>query len=463
MPAAGVWTPGLLPSTVLSAGVLSSAYAVSTAQYLSADSQGQTEKGATCPGGNAGADVNNLGMKNVYAAFKIPNTPLAAQVGVQGIALVDSWVLDSDFSAALLVADLKPFTVIVGYAAGQNFSTTQETDNVDDLAAAVIYKEGPFTAGLVGVWQDAHNVPASVFPTVAAAFDDPLHINVPFSPSGAANSSGSYVWSPWGNILGYYATAQNNNLFDLAIQLGYKLDYLSAYLNFVKNFGSAKLFLSKVNEEPTSANSASFTANYTGWMVDAGVSYFCGPWTANLGGFYTTGQKLNFNDGVITPADLYVTKQLAVAGQMDVNQFTYPLTTSKYFSEIMGGGILDNFAPNGGYWRGYPNPTNIWTITAGGAWQVLPATKLSLSYWYFGTSQKVPGRYNIESGNWSASSSLGHEIDLYITQNIVDKLNLDLVGAYMFTGDAFRAQIANYDYPQDGNTYELGARLQWAF
>ena len=153
----------------------------------------------------------------------------------------------------------------------------------------------------------------------------------------------------------------------------------------------------------------------------------------------------------------------SLAPEDEIDWFVYPLSTSKYFSELMGGGILDNTAPNGGYWRGYPAPTNIWTITAGTSWQVLPATKLSLSAWYFGTSEDVPSRYDTFTGTWDFDNYLGTEVDFYITQNIVDKLNLDLVGAYMFTGDAFRAQTSGYDYQGKDDAYELGARLQWAF
>ena len=408
-------------------------------------------------GGNAGADVNNLGMKNVYLDFKVPNTSLNAKVGVQGINLIDSWVIDSDFSSALLVADLKPFTVILGYVGGLNYDTAIETENVDDLALVVAYKEGPFSAMLVGLWQDAHNTAASVFPTVKQAWDDPMYMNVPYSRSlDNGLTSNLALASPYLGFLGpAYAQAQNNQLFDLGLQLGYKIDYLSAYLNFVKNFGSVDLALTGT---PTAIPLQTFSADYTGWMIDAGVNYFCGPFTANIGGFYTTGQELDFNGPVVTPTDL------GSRDGMNIETFTYPLTTSKYFSEIMGGGILDNMAPNGGYWRGYPNPTNIWTLTAGASWQALPQTKLSLSYWYFGTSEKVPSEYDWVSNTWSTDNYLGSEIDFYITQNIVDKLNLDLVGAYMFTGDAFRAKMTGPGFSDNqDDAYELGARLQWAF
>lgn len=385
--------------------------------------------------GNVGADTGSLNIKNVYVDFKIPQTPLKATVGVQGINLVDSWIIDDDFSAALLHADLKPFTVIIGYVSGQNFQPQSEEENIDDLAAVVAFKEGPFNAALVGVWQDAHNTPASVFPTNNVYSDTPVAMNVPASPTAISNPFG------WGNVV-----AERNQLFDLGFQLGYKIDFLSAYLNFVKNFGSVKL-----GPSPTALT----TFDYKGWMIDAGVNYFCGPYTLNLGGFYTSGQKIN--------QETFRGANPVLVPDSDLNWFTYPLATSKYFSEIMGGGILDNVAPNGGYWRGYPFPTNIWTVTLGGAWQVLPQTKLALSWWYFGTSEKVPARYDAIARNWKFDNYLGNEIDLNITQNIVDKLNLDLVGAYMFTGDAYRAKTYNVNYNKDDSVYELGARLQWTW
>ncbi len=108
----------------------------------------------------------------------------------------------------------------------------------------VEYKEGPFKAALVGLWQDAHNTPASVIPT---QMDTPV--------SGNILDSSNPLYAQLNPFGGGLLRVENNQLFDLGFQLGYKIDYLSAYLNFVKNFGSAKL-------GPTIANLES--ADYTG-------------------------------------------------------------------------------------------------------------------------------------------------------------------------------------------------------
>ena len=165
----------------------------------------------------------------------------------------------------------------------------------------------------------------------------------------------------------------------------------------------------------------------------------------------------------------------------NVDFFTYPGTTSKYFSEIVGGGILDAAGPfmsaaagnNGSnFWRGYGFPTNLWTVTAGAAWQVLDKTKLSASYWYFQTSESVgSGKFNADLSE-QMSNDIGHEFNLYLTQGIVDGLTLDIVGAFLLTGDAYSrtgyvgVTTAGTPYVvqwSKDNVYEVGARLQWNF
>ncbi len=255
----------------------------------------------------------SLNVKNVYAEFKIPNTPLAARVGVQGVALLDSWIIDTDVSGGLIIADLKPVTLILGYVAGQNYITTTEDENIDDLAGAVIYKQGGFTAGLVGLWQDAHNTPASVFPTLAAAFDDPLQVSVPASTAIPNPYQYMVVNGAVANVP--QVLAQQNDLIDVGLQLGYKNDFLSVYLNAVKNFGSVQL--------GPNVNTL-FNADYKGWMVDAGANWFCGPFTLNGGGFYTSGSELTLvtkNGGLPSSTNPQI-----IASNLDIDGFTYPLT-----------------------------------------------------------------------------------------------------------------------------------------
>ena len=482
-------------------------------------------------GANEGADSISVEVKNAYIEFNIPNTPSTAIIGVQTANLLDSWIVNDDLPAAILVTKLDPFKISLGYVAGQygwernqtaNSNTafvnpaysqlpaTNATYNVDDVFAAVDFAQGPFKATLVGFYQNGHDSTVSV---------DPGTLNTPVSTiTGAtlgnffANNfmAGNPVTGTNNFSNDNLYRLRNNNLFDLGFNLTYKLDWLLAYVSFVKNLGGADLVNSFNNATVVSMD-------YTGFMVDAGVTYFCGPWSVNVGGFYTSGPDISSAVGANGGASTSGTQNMPFNGlsSTNVNWFTFPLATSKYFSEIMGGGVLgDDWADgaytqvrgyknnvaavssaSGGsnigsatglssmYWRGYPFPTNLWTITVGGSYQVTPTTKLSGSYWYFGTAGEVPVAFaDSNANNYKMSSSIGHELDFYVDQQIVDGLTLTLVGAYLFANDAFcplpffgtttqaREAITStggansmYLNAQAQDAYKLGARLLWSF
>lgn len=427
-------------------------------------------------GGRVGADQVLVELKNAYVEFNVPCTPTTAVIGIQTLTLLDSWIIDDDFSAAVAVTKLDPFKITVGYVGGQNGGVslagdmpyTDPSRSVDDLFLSLDYKNGPWKGSLVFFYQNAHNTAASIDPSTLA------------TPAPGLWTNADSNFFPIINWLGtdYNLGIENNQLFDIGINLSYKIDWLSAYVNFVKNLGSVDGVL--LGAGP---GSPEFSSDYTGWMIDAGVSYYCGPYTFNLGGFYTTGPE--FHKGY--NGDNWA-NQLLVQND-DVSWFTYPLATAKYFSEIIGGGVLgdDRYAYRGFadsnlagqgvgqfrtmYWRGYGFPSNLWTITAGGAWQVAEKTKISASYWYFGTSEEVPVRYNPLArggrGQYEFSNSIGHELNLYIDQGIVDGLNLTLVGAYLIADDAFcpvpATNSSAYTSNMADNAWELGARLQWNF
>ncbi len=365
-------------------------------------------------GGGVGADGVNFETKNAYVEFGIPQTPIWASVGIQGIKLLDSWIIDDDFSAAVLRAKFDPIGVHLGYIGKQNLNVSDESANIDALFLSVDYNDhvgpGALHANVVGYWQYGHKTAVSAFPAPS-----------PFVPTGQI--------TPAGPIPAFPGIIDNNNLFDLGFKLAYSMDWMSAYLTFVKNLGKIEI----IGDDD---------AKYQGWMIDAGMNFYHGPYTMNVGGFYTSGQAVDDDSS-------------------NIKQFTYPLGTYKYFSQIMGGGILDSPAlighrdPNGaltGQWTGFGTPSNLWTITVGGAWQALDATKVSASYWYWGASERVENR------DGGTSRDIGHELNLILTQGIVDGLNLDLVGAVLFTGDAYSAEPSGND-----DVYQVGARLLWNF
>jgi len=429
-------------------------------------------------GGGVGADGVNVELKSAYVEFNIPGTPSTGIVGIQPLVLLDSWIIDEEFSAAVLVTKLNPFRVTIGYAAGQygadnlitgggSFTQFTRSDlNVDDLFLAVDWADGPFKATGVFFWQNGHKSTVSMDPrTLSVATGNFVGTSSPFFNQNLVDS---------------------NNLFDFGLNFTYKIDWLLAYVNFVKNFGTVDFRGLGVPNQNTGVLQTS--VDYTGFMVDAGVSYFCGPYTFNIGGFYTSGPSFSNVRAVNGDAPAGVaanTLPFRGTNSTDIDWFVTPLGTSKYSSEIIGGGVLGDdiqtfrgFGNGNGlgggletvYWRGYQFPTNLWTVTAGAAWQVAEKTKISGSYWYFGTANKVPYAINPNNTNlYKMSNSIGHELDFYLDQGIVDGLTLTLVGAYLIADDAF-APIPLRATPQPGyfrsnadDAFEIGARLMWNF
>jgi hypothetical protein len=367
-------------------------------------------------GGGVGADSINLEMKNVYIDFAVPYTPARAKLGVQGLAFLTGWIVDDDFSSANFTVKLDPVEIKVGYIAGANNDVTSTRDNIDDVFVSIDYSNGPFSGTLLGFYQDGHD----------AAFEYLTgNLGVPVSNGGP---------------LQFHPT-HDNQLFDLGLALAYKQEWFDVFLNYVQNLGSY--------DDLTLGGR---TIDYRGFMVEAGANFNFKPFTFMIGGFLTSGDT-NPNDGTD-------------------HAFQYPEGRSHYWSEILGLGTLDQNistsylnpakntntnqtldAANKGGFSVADGPSNIWTISAGAAWQALEKTKLTLTYYYVGTEKEVLANVN----NGKTSNSIGHEIDFYIDQDIMDKLTLRLVAAYLVADDAYTI------FRHDDDAYKAGAVLSWKF
>ncbi len=113
---------------------------------------------------------------------------------------------------------------------------------------------------------------------------------------------------------------------------------------------------------------------------------------------------------------------------------------SYYWAEIMGLGTFDMAASNG-------SPanviSNIMAVNVGV--KIKPMDKLTLNadVWYAALAED----------DANGETDLGTEVDLKVTYALMDNLNLDLVGAYLFAGDA----------TGDDDPVEVGARLSLKF
>ncbi len=128
------------------------------------------------------------------------------------------------------------------------------------------------------------------------------------------------------------------------------------------------------------------------------------------------------------------------AADGDIDAFTPPQGRSYYWSEIMGFGTFDTTVSNGSPADGI---TNIYAANVG--FKVKPADKLTVGadLWYAA----------LVEDNAAGDSDLGFEVDVVATYALMDNLKLDLIGAYLFAGDA----------TGDEDPIEVGARLSLSF
>ena len=128
-----------------------------------------------------------------------------------------------------------------------------------------------------------------------------------------------------------------------------------------------------------------------------------------------------------------------------VEAFTVPRGQMYYWAEIMGYGIFDNQVSANAC---ADQISNTMAANIGVGFKVSDAVKITADLWY----AKL-----LEDTKFTQAGTLGTEIDVVLTYSLMKNLNLDLVGAYLFAGDA------TYGGSNSKNPYELGTRLSFSF
>ena len=125
-----------------------------------------------------------------------------------------------------------------------------------------------------------------------------------------------------------------------------------------------------------------------------------------------------------------------------------------FFAEIMGHGEFDNIVPSDKL--SFNQVSDIAALNFGAS--IKPMDKLTLkgNIWYAKLADK----------NFPGKSTLGSEIDLVITYELIEDLKFDFVGAYLFSGDRSNLNSASekqFKNNKNAYPYELGARLSLSF
>ena len=163
------------------------------------------------------------------------------------------------------------------------------------------------------------------------------------------------------------------------------------------------------------------------YLLAGGGTFNMGP--ADIHGqiFYASGDDPNTDD-----YEAFLSPHLGSTGQ------------SYYWAEIMGLGIFDNYASAN---SPADKITNILAANIGVGFKISDKLKFVADLWYA----------KLAEDNAKGDNELGTEIDGVLTYTLMKNLNLDLVAAYLFTGDA------TYKGSNDKNAYEIGTQLSFRF
>ena len=128
----------------------------------------------------------------------------------------------------------------------------------------------------------------------------------------------------------------------------------------------------------------------------------------------------------------------------DAEAFFVPRGQSYYWSEIMGLGIFDNQASSNSC---ADKISNIMAANIGVGFKATDALKFTFDVWHA----------KLAEDDAKGNDTLGTEIDFRMTYALMKNLNLDLVAAYLFAGDA------TFTGTNDKDAYEVGAMMSFSF
>ena len=198
-------------------------------------------------------------------------------------------------------------------------------------------------------------------------------------------------------------------------------------LDFDGKFGAASLWFTGIMQKGSSQLRATgVDVDMEGYLVALGGKFDLG--TADIHGqaFLASGEDKGLTD-------------------KEVNAFITTSSTYYYWAEILGRGIFDNQDPVGS--TGF-RVSNVQAVNVGATVKPMDKLKIAADLWWV----------KLAEDNAFGEDELGIEADVVVSYKLVEGLTLDIVGAYLFAGDALSADGKNENDP-----YEVGTRLSLSF
>ncbi len=171
-------------------------------------------------------------------------------------------------------------------------------------------------------------------------------------------------------------------------------------------------------------------ADVKAWLAAAGASMALGPVELHGQAFYASG------DNKEDDKDAEAFFGIGGGGR----GWAY------YWSEIMGNGVFDEQISAGST----VDVSNLWAANIGASIKPMEKLKLTGDIWYAA---------HVEDDFTTNEKKLGVEVDLKADYQLVEGLNLTVVGAYLFADDATSID----DGGNKEDPYEIGAQLSLSF
>ena len=362
-------------------------------------------------GGGLGGDSINLETKNVYLEFMVPDTPVRATMGLQGITLHKGWFVSDDLSAAKFDMNFDPVS-ITAYWAGLEGLGVGDADASNDrwsLVGSGAYKAENMDARLSLAYERNPNDTASA--------DNP----------------------------------ENDDLFLLMLEMNMSFDMVSFFVIGATNFGEVD------------SNDAQ-DRDYSGYMFNAGVNVALDMATIRAQFIFASGD--DEKAAIDTDGD-----GIADTIPLDDDNFQGLGGQTFSWSELMSDGYFSDKNPTNTQIGGSNHPSNMYAINVGADFKPTDTTTIKFDVYYIGMVEDRSVGCD-PTVNSCDEDEIGLEIDAKLTQKIYDNLSLSLVGAYLFAEDGYGAynqgdgeDTENLEFQDNSgdDAFQVGIGLDYKF
>ena len=345
--------------------------------------------------GDIGADGIAVEVKNSYADFSVGNWNF--KVGVHYLNLGRGFVFADDFAGVTAIYKGDNFTLpLVWVKAFENSMNGTIDDNEMD---ADVYAISPSF--------NINDVKVNPF----FAWETSENLGSGWRPGLTTNDANATPSTPW---------LRDVDLYYVGVNLDYKTDDFSVWGTFVYLDGKADLV-------PFAPSTQAGEFDISGYLVAGGGS-------------------MMFNDIELHGQFIYSTGDEDL--DFDVDSF-FSLGRSYYWSEIMGYGTFGDVGSMACANCPGDQISNLIAFNLGTTFSPMDKLTITFDLW----------NANKEEDDANGEDHLGFEIDLKASYQLVEGLKMDLIGAYLFAGDALYL-------PSGGaaaDPWELGMQLSLSF